>query len=118
LRDFQVYIEDIIQAIDSIQTYTEGLTYNVFARDKKTIDAVIRNFKITGEATKQIPLTVRQEYPKVPWREMAGMRDKLIHGYFGVQLDVVWKTITERIPTVRLLITEVLTELKEENSKS
>jgi uncharacterized protein with HEPN domain len=112
LRDFEVYIEDILQAIDSIQTYTEGLTYEIFVDDKKTVDAVIRNFEIVGEATKQIPLVVRQEYPKVPWREMAGMRDKLIHGYFGVQLDVVWKTVRERIPALRLLMVEVLDELR------
>ncbi len=107
MRDFEVYIEDILQAIDSIQTYTEGLTYEIFVDDKKTVDAVIRNFEIVGEATKQIPLVVRQEYPKVPWREMAGMRDKLIHRYFGVQLDVVWKTVRERIPALRLLMVEV-----------
>jgi uncharacterized protein with HEPN domain len=118
LRDFQVYVEDIIEAIDSIQAYTKGLTYEKFSCDKKTIDAVIRNFEIIGEATKQMPLAVRQEYSKVPWREMAGMRDKLIHGYFGVQLDVVWKTVKERIPAVRISICEVLAELKREKSQS
>lgn len=114
MRDFQIYIEDIIQAIDNIQTYTEGLTYQDFEGDKKTIDAVIRNFEVIGEATKQMPLVIRQKYSKVPWREMAGMRDKLIHGYFGVQLDVVWKTVKERLPAVRKLLAEVLTELKRE----
>jgi uncharacterized protein with HEPN domain len=113
LRDFQVYIEDIIDAIDSIETYTKDLTYTYFVTDKKTVDAVIRNFEIIGEATKNVPLSVRQNYPKVPWRDMAGMRDKLIHGYFGVQLEVVWKTIKERLPTLRLLIVEVLAKMKE-----
>ncbi len=113
MRDFQVYIEDIIDAIDSIETYTKDLTYTDFVSDKKTVDAVIRNFEIIGEATKQLPLSARQGCPNVPWREMAGMRDKLIHGYFGVQLDVVWKTIKERLPTVRLLMVEVLAKMKE-----
>ncbi len=112
MRDFQVYIEDIVDAIESIQTYTEGLTYEDFVKDRKTVDAVIRNFEIIGEATKQVPLSVRREYPKVPWKDMAGMRDKLIHGYFGVQLDVVWKTIKERLPAVRLLMVEVLARMK------
>jgi uncharacterized protein with HEPN domain len=113
LRDFQVYVEDIINAINSIEAYTKGLTYEDFVCDKKTVDAVIRNLEIIGEATKQLPLTVRREYPKVPWKDMAGMRDKLIHGYFGVQLNVVWKTIKERLPQVQPLVVEALTKMKE-----
>jgi hypothetical protein len=111
LRDFEVYLEDIISAIDSIEAYTKGLTYEGFVDDKKTVDAVIRNFEIIGEATKQVSLSIRREYPEVPWRYMAGMRDKLIHGYFGVQLDVVRKTIKERLPSVRVLMIQVLAEL-------
>lgn len=113
MRDFQVYIEDIIEAINAIEEYTKGLTYEAFANDKRTVDAVIRNFEIIGEATKHIPVRIRQEYPKVPWKDMAGMRDKLIHGYFGVQLDVVWKTVKERLPTVRPLIEEAFAKMKE-----
>lgn len=112
MRDIKVYIEDVLNAIDSIQEYTNGLTYEGFVSDKKTVDAVIRNFEIIGEATKQIPLAVKKEYPNVPWKEMAGMRDKLIHGYFGVQLEVVWKTIKDRLPTVRVLMIEVLAKIK------
>jgi uncharacterized protein with HEPN domain len=113
LRDFQVYVEDIIDAINNIEAYTKGLTYENFVSDKKTVDAVIRNFEIIGEATKHVPLSVRREYPQVPWRDMAGMRDKLIHGYFGVQLDVVWKTIIERLPMVQPLVVEALARMKE-----
>jgi uncharacterized protein with HEPN domain len=113
LRDFQVYVEDIIDAINNIGEYTKGLTYESFVSDKKTVDAVIRNFEIIGEATKHVPLSVRREYPRVPWRDMAGMRDKLIHGYFGVQLEVVWKTIRERLPEVQPLVVEALARMKE-----
>ncbi len=112
MRDFQVYLEDIIDALNSIEAYTKGLTYEAFVNDRKTVDAVIRNFEIIGEAAKQVPLSIRREYSKVPWRDMAGMRDKLIHGYFGIQLDVVWKTIKERLPPLRLLLLDALADMK------
>jgi uncharacterized protein with HEPN domain len=98
----------LLNAVGNIEEYTRGLNFEAFARDKKTVDAVVRNFEIIGEAAKHIPAGTRREYPKIPWKEMAGMRDKLIHGYFGVNLEVVWKTVKERLPVLRPLIEEAL----------
>lgn len=113
-RDFRVYLDDILEAIRNIQEYTRGLTFEEFVKDRKTVDAVIRNFEILGEATKRLPERIRKKHPKVPWKDMAGMRDRLIHEYFGVKLDVVWKTIKERLPEVKPLIEEVLIKMEEE----
>lgn len=113
-RDYRLYIDDIIEAIEKIEKYVKGLTFDEFARDTKTIDAVIRNFEIIGEATKHIPEEVRQKYPDVPWRDMAGMRDKLAHEYFGIMLEIVWKTIKKRLPELKPLIKELLKKMSEE----
>jgi len=118
VRDFQTYVEDIIDAMKRIEEYTKGMTYDAFAKDKKTVDAVIRNFEIIGEATKHIPEKIRKEYPKVPWKDMAGMRDKLIHGYFGIKFDVVWKTVKERLPVVKPLVEEALKKMEEKTNSS
>jgi len=114
VRDFDVYIEDIVSAINCIEEYTRKMSYAKFAGDKKTVDAVIRNFEIIGEAAKHIPERIKTKYPNVPWRDMTGMRDRLIHGYFGVNLEVVWKTIMERLPKLKKQLEEALKETKDD----
>jgi uncharacterized protein with HEPN domain len=83
-----------------------------FVTDRKTISTVVRELEIAGEATKQIPASVRRKYPDIPWSDMAGMRDKLIHFYFGVDMEIVWKTVNARIPELEPLIENVLKELE------
>jgi uncharacterized protein with HEPN domain len=75
------YLDDIIEASEKIERFTDGMRYDEFVEDKKTVDAVLRNFEVIGEAAKNVPDESRREYSHVPWVEMAGMRDKLIHGY-------------------------------------
>lgn len=86
------------------------MTRSQFSRDQKTIFAVVRAFEIIGEASKKIPPSVKKRHANVPWKLMAGMRDKLIHEYFGVNYQVLWKTAKEDIPLVQPLIAKVLKE--------
>ncbi len=83
------YLNDIQEAIHRILTYTAGLTYQQFMGDIKTQDAVVRNLEIIGEATKKLSMHIRRSYPKVPWKDMMGMRDKMIHYYFGINYEIV-----------------------------
>lgn len=92
-REIRDFIFDIQESITDIQNFVVDMTFDNFASDRKTINAVIRSLEIIGEATKKIPDEVRQKYSDVPWKEIAGMRDKLIHNYFGVDLEIVWETI-------------------------
>ncbi len=104
------YLADILDAIGKVTRFIEGMTFEEFAQDDKTAFAVVRGLEIIGEATKQIPSSVRDSHPEIPWREMAGMRDKLTHGYFGVNLTVVWKTATEDLPNLEPAIRRLLSE--------
>jgi uncharacterized protein with HEPN domain len=113
-REYRLYIDDILEAVEKIEKYVKGLSSDEFIEDGKTVDAVIRNFQIIGEATKRIPDEVKRKYADIPWKEMAGMRDKLVHEYFGVKLDVLWKTIKNRLPELKALIKEVLEKMNKE----
>ena len=99
-RSDQDLLSDIQEAAQRIATYTAGMMYDAFLGDTKTQDAVIRNLEIIGEATKNLSSELRAKYPDLPWKGMAGVRDRLIHDYFGVNLDIVWQIITAELPEV------------------
>jgi len=104
------YLEDILDAIRKVAQFIQGMTFEEFAKDDKTVFAVIRGLEVIGEATKRIPSSVRDLHPEVPWREMAGMRDKLTHDYFGINLIVVWKTAIEDLPALEPVISRIVSE--------
>ena len=97
-REYFDYIRDMLESSQKALEFVAGLDYAQFSADDKTSYAVVRALEIVGEAAKKIPLDVRESYVEIPWREIAGTRDKLIHEYFGVNLRVVWRTIQEDLP--------------------
>ena len=102
------YLQDILENAEKALGFVTGMTGDDFLKDEKTVFAVIRAIEVVGEATKKIPQEVREKYHQIPWREMAGTRDKLVHEYFGVNLVVIWKTVNEDIPALIPLLQQVL----------
>jgi uncharacterized protein with HEPN domain len=102
------YLRDIPQMMDEIGVFNGGYDFDEFVADHKTYMAVVQAIQIIGEASKQVPLRVRRSYPNVPWKQMAGMRDKLIHVCFGTDASIVWETATGLIPALRPLVAEAL----------
>jgi uncharacterized protein with HEPN domain len=105
------YLDDILDATDKIKQFTQGISDEQFWQDLKTAYAVIHAFEIIGEATKRLPSSIKEAHPDLPWRSVAGMRDKLIDDYFGVNLMVVWKTVTEDLPTLEAIIRRILADM-------
>lgn len=108
MRDYTLYLKDILAAIDSIEEFITGMDLDTFQTDDKTSSAVMRKLEVIGEAVKQIPENIRLRYSQILWKEMAGMRDKLIHFYFGVDYHLVWRTIKERLPQIKQEIQRIL----------
>ncbi|NOX64692.1 MAG: DUF86 domain-containing protein [Chlorobi bacterium] len=95
MKDFIVYIDDMLDAIEKGISFVENINLAEFSKDDKTQFAVIRAIEIIGEASKKIPKEIKLQYSEIPWKEISGMRDKLIHDYFGINIEVVWKTVEE-----------------------
>ncbi|MGH7791772.1 MAG: HepT-like ribonuclease domain-containing protein [Thermodesulfobacteriota bacterium] len=113
-KDIKLFINDILESIEKIVSYTQAITYNQFIEDDKTKDAVIRNLEVIGEAVKNIPSATKKKYPDINWKAIAGMRDKLIHEYFGVSYPIVWETIRNDLPTLKAEIKKVLNKLEKD----
>ena len=109
-RDWRLRIVDILDAIAVIQEYTAGMDYAAFVRDRKTVDAVLRNITIIGEAAGYVPEDVMAAHPEIPWREMHDMRNVVVHAYFGVNNDILWDTIKINLPP----LVEPLRKMREE----
>ena len=107
-RDIETYLQDMLDAIQSVREYAAGMDKAALGADRRTLDAVLRNLEVLGEAAKQIPEDVRREAPEIDWRKMAGLRDILIHGYFIVDLDIVWDVVANRLAPLREQLGQLL----------
>jgi len=114
-REYVDYLDDIQNAIEKAEQFTKGMNFERFSCDYKTIYAVIRTLEIIGEASKKIPEIVKSQNPGLPWREMAGIRDILIHEYFGVNFQVIWKTLKEDLPKLKPAIFMLLAKVRQQS---
>jgi uncharacterized protein with HEPN domain len=111
-RELRVYLEDIFESIDKIDEYLKGVSAAQFENNFEKQDAVIRRLEIIGEAVKHIPNEVRVNYPEIPWKNIAGLRDIVIHSYFGVSSELIWRAAKEDLPALKVTIQKMIIELK------
>ena len=105
----KLYLEDILTSIERIEEYVRGLSRQDFGMDQKTIDAVVRNLEIIGEAARNVPIEFTEKYPELPWSEMVSMRNKVIHEYSGIDVDILWQTIQEDLPELKRVVKGIKT---------
>ena len=113
-NEFLDFVEDILDAMDNAEMFLHDVSYDQFEADLRTNFAVVRALEIIGEATRRLPMEFRREYPDIPWKNMAGMRDRIIHGYDTVDLQIVWDVVKGDIPRIKPLIRQILADYQEQ----
>ncbi len=108
MKDYKVYLTHILEAIEKIEKYTRNISFPKFLKDSEKQDAVVRNLEIIGEAASKIPYKLRSQYPNIEWRDVIDMRNRLIHEYFGVDLEIVWDVIKRELPFLKRKLKKIL----------
>ncbi len=113
-RDWRLFVKDIHESAVRIVEYVGAMSNEEFFHDPKSLDAVMLNLAIIGEAAKKIPVVARRRYPSVEWKKMAGLRDIVVHDYFGIDEDIIWDVVTIRIPELKRQIDIMLSDISKE----
>lgn len=111
-RDYTLFVKDILDAIKAVEKFVGKLSYKEFLKDEKAKSAVVWKIQVIGEATKNIPKSVRDDYEDLPWKFMARIRDKIAHFYFGIDHKIVWQVATEKLPAIKPAIEKMHKTLK------
>jgi uncharacterized protein with HEPN domain len=111
-RDWKLFVEDILESIELIENYVMNMDFEDFRNDRKTIDAVVRNFEVIGEAAKNIPDEIKSEFQDIDWKGMIGLRNRIAHEYFGISLTVVWTIVVQELPRLKEQMKQILKKHK------